>query len=155
MASGRVKIVKGENKPCKDGEGGKGEAEGDGEDDDEEGDGDITINTWGQKSFDELLEPGAGDGDDPHEANQKREDNEPEWVTEVAAAGRSGGAGQLPAELKRVFGELLRRRSTGRTRCGRSFFAPWARTSIRGGGSTGVSSCVASARREGLAIHPV
>lgn len=59
-----------------------------------------------QECFDEHLPPGAGGGEDPVEANQKR--NETEWRTAVAAAMASAKAqGLLPANLERMFGQLL------------------------------------------------
>jgi len=94
--SGKVKFVnaKDPSKPCNAKAGpGKGDQVKD-------------IDTRGQKSFDELLEPGTGEGLTPEEGAEQR--NEQEWQTGVAAARAPAEAqGKLPAALKRLFSELL------------------------------------------------
>jgi hypothetical protein len=52
------------------------------------------------------LEPGEGTGEDPTQTMQRR--NEQEWKTQVAAAIEAAKLqGKLPANLERLFGEIL------------------------------------------------
>lgn len=58
------------------------------------------------KGFDEHLKPGAGEGKDPTQAQQDR--NQTEWQTAVAAAAHAARVrGDLPAGLDRFFKDLL------------------------------------------------
>lgn len=60
----------------------------------------------GQTRFDEHLQPGAGTGMDPDEAQAGR--SEAEWRVAVAAAAHAAEAqGKLPAGLKRFVGDIL------------------------------------------------
>ena len=118
--SGRVKIIKlppqgpctkgnpGDKKGPK-GPGGQGEKPEDGKGKPEDGEGDgplVEVDTGGQQGFDEHLEPGTGEGKNPVEAEAER--NEQEWQTAVAAGMAAAEAqGKLPANLKKVFGEIL------------------------------------------------
>lgn len=63
-------------------------------------------NLQGKSGFDELKDPGTGQGKDATQAAQAR--NDTEWKTQVAAAMASAKAqGKLPAGVERVFGEIL------------------------------------------------
>ena len=63
-------------------------------------------NPSGQGGFDVLLDPGAAQGKHPDQAAQDR--SETAWGTAIAAAMAAAKAqGKLPAELERVFGEIL------------------------------------------------
>lgn len=65
-----------------------------------------TITVVKGEGFDEHLQPGAEDGQDPTEAEQGR--NETEWRTAIAAAAAAAQAqGKLPEVLKRLFGAIL------------------------------------------------
>ena len=58
------------------------------------------------KSFDEHLKPGTGEGKDPTQAQQDR--NQTEWQTAVASSVNAARVrGDLPAGLDRFFKELL------------------------------------------------
>jgi predicted metal-dependent peptidase len=58
-----------------------------------------------QKPFDVLLQPGAIDGKDPHQASGER--NEAEWQTTIETAHQIARLrGDVPSGLKRLFGEL-------------------------------------------------
>lgn len=73
------------------------------------------------KSFDQLLEPGTGDGKDATQAAQERD--ETKWKTEVAAGMASAKAqGKLPQALERMFGEILEPTVSWQDRI-RAFFA--------------------------------
>jgi predicted metal-dependent peptidase len=62
--------------------------------------------TLAGEGFDEHLMPGTGSGEDPVAADQQR--NETEWRTQIAAAIASAKAqGKLPANMDRIFGELI------------------------------------------------
>lgn len=57
-------------------------------------------------SFDQLLDPGSGQGQDPGQASQGR--SQAEWDTAVAGALAAAKAqGKLPAALERLLGEVL------------------------------------------------
>lgn len=56
--------------------------------------------------FDQILDPGAGQGQDPQQAAQGR--SQTEWDTAVAAAITSAKLqGKLPANLERLLGEII------------------------------------------------
>lgn len=60
----------------------------------------------GNGRFDQHLNPGAGDGKDPHAADSQR--NAQEWRTAVEAGMASAKAqGKLPASMELAFGKLL------------------------------------------------
>lgn len=60
----------------------------------------------GKGGFDVILQPGAGQGQDPGQASQQR--SQPEWDTAVAAALASAKAqGKLPASLERLLSEVV------------------------------------------------
>lgn len=60
----------------------------------------------GGGGFDQILQPGAGQGQDPGQAAQGR--SQPEWDTAVAAALASAKAqGKLPASLERLLSEVV------------------------------------------------
>lgn len=58
----------------------------------------------GQKSFDQVLKPGGIRGRDPAEAAAERNSKDAEWQVAIAAA---KSPGKLPADIERVFDELL------------------------------------------------
>jgi predicted metal-dependent peptidase len=58
----------------------------------------------GQKSFDQVLKPGGIRGRDPAEAAAERNSKDAEWQVAIAA---SKSQGKLPADIERVFDELL------------------------------------------------
>ena len=60
----------------------------------------------GKGGFDVILQPGAGQGQDPGQATQQR--SQTEWDTAVAAALASAKAqGKLPASLERLLSEVV------------------------------------------------
>lgn len=60
----------------------------------------------GKQQFDVHMAPGAGDGKDPTQASQDR--NESEWQTQVAAALQAARVqGKLPAGIDRALGQVL------------------------------------------------
>lgn len=60
----------------------------------------------GQKRFDETMDPGAGSGDTPEKAMEKRDPDE--WKSELSAAVQVAKAqGNLPGIMEQMFGEIL------------------------------------------------
>lgn len=94
-----IMVQGGGGKPCKDGEPGEGEGEGQ----PQPGNGPPGSS---QKPFDVLLEPGTIDGKDPTQASIER--NDAEWRTTCETANQMARLrGDMPASLKRLFGEEL------------------------------------------------
>ncbi len=80
-------------------QGGKGAGKG-------SGSGSGTPGNCKGKRFDEHLQPGKGDGENPAQAQQDR--NQSEWNTALAAAAQSARVqGKLPAALDRFFKKLF------------------------------------------------
>lgn len=70
-----------------------------------QGQGDMEIPVSG-KSFDEHLTPGTGEGKDPNQASQDR--NEAEWKAAIDAAVNAARVqGKLPAGLERLLDKIL------------------------------------------------
>lgn len=106
--------------------GGSGAANSSGSDGGKSGAG--APGTTGGKSFDEHLQPGAGQGQDPTQASNQR--NETEWKTAIAGAVASAKAqGKLPAGLERFLDQILNPKVDWREKI-QGFFARKA-----GGGS--------------------